>query len=266
MTACRHWHRLIVWTHNGQDNPSATGIGYTRHGETRMRQRGMRKGDVDLILACGTQVDAETWFLRKRDVDRAIESHKQEIQALQRLRNRKVVVRDGRVSTAYPSRPSDQKHTLRRGRRKGLHNGQSDMKKRFKCVVCRKMIPSGWTEAKPNAKTCSWKCSQFWRPFGPEKRRNRNAQSQNKCAVCPRTISPTRKRSNPNAPTCSWNARRFGRISNLRSASGMEVSSKILTKRSGLSSWSGLRRSPCRIQRLPGRMLVKDLMSCSAPF
>ena len=96
---------------------------YSTHAETRMRQRGMREGDADLILAYGTQVDTEAWLLRDRDADRAIESHRREIQRLDRLRNRKVVVRGDHVVTAYPSRPADQKRTLRRGRRKGLHNG-----------------------------------------------------------------------------------------------------------------------------------------------
>ena len=35
----------------------------TRHGATRMRQRGMKKEDVALILAHATQVDNETWML-----------------------------------------------------------------------------------------------------------------------------------------------------------------------------------------------------------
>ena len=70
MTVYRHWYRLIVWTHNGQDNPSATGIGCTRHGETRMRQRGMRKGDADLILAYGPHPACAESKSRRRPVYR----------------------------------------------------------------------------------------------------------------------------------------------------------------------------------------------------
>ncbi len=58
--------------------------------------------------------------MRNRDAAREIETRKREIQALSRLVNRKVVIRNGRVITAYPSNPSDQKRTLRRGRQKGL--------------------------------------------------------------------------------------------------------------------------------------------------
>lgn len=123
MAVYKRWGGLTVHLRERKETPSATSIGCTRHGETRMRQRGMKKGDAELILAYGTQVDAEAWFLRKRDVDRAIESRKQEIQTLERLRNRKVVVRGNRVITAYSSRPADQKRTLRQARQKGLRNG-----------------------------------------------------------------------------------------------------------------------------------------------
>ena len=95
-------------------------ITYTCHAETRMRQRGVRRGDVMLILECGTQIDDETWFMRDRDVRREIERRKREIQALGRLKSKKVVMRGERIVTAYPSQPDDQKRTLRRGRRTGM--------------------------------------------------------------------------------------------------------------------------------------------------
>lgn len=93
---------------------------YSQHARTRMQQRGIRKADIPIILACGTQIDDETYFMRNRDAAREIETRKREIQTLSRLANRKVVIRDGRIITAYPSNPADQKRTLRRGRKKGL--------------------------------------------------------------------------------------------------------------------------------------------------
>ena len=93
---------------------------YTRHAETRMQQRGIRAKDISLIIAMGTQVDDQTWIMRKRDVVREIEILKRGIRVLERLANHKVVMRDGQVVTAYPSRPVDQKRTLRRGRQKGM--------------------------------------------------------------------------------------------------------------------------------------------------
>ena len=93
---------------------------YTQHAETRMQQRGIRRKDIRLILLFGTRIDEETWIMRKKDANREIASRKQEIKVLERLENRKVVISGGHVITAYPSRPVDQKRTLRRGRRKGL--------------------------------------------------------------------------------------------------------------------------------------------------
>ncbi len=75
----------------------------TKHGQSRMQQRGIRKEDVRLVQECGTQVDDDTWLMRKRDAIREIEIRKREIQRLERLRNHKVVIRDERVVTAYPS-------------------------------------------------------------------------------------------------------------------------------------------------------------------
>lgn len=103
-----------------REQPKMNELVPTRHGERRMRQRGMRNGDVQLVLAHATQVDDETWMLRARDAERAIQSFKRAIQSLERLRNSKFVIRDSRIVTAYSSRPSDQKRTLRQGRRKGL--------------------------------------------------------------------------------------------------------------------------------------------------
>ena len=94
-------------------------IAYTRHAETRMQQRGIRNEDITLILAYATQIDDETWLMRERDAKRGIELCKRKIQALERLKSKKLVVRHGSVITAYPSRPDDQRRTLRRGRQRG---------------------------------------------------------------------------------------------------------------------------------------------------
>ncbi|MCY3759829.1 MAG: hypothetical protein OXH50_01140 [Gemmatimonadetes bacterium] len=95
-------------------------IVYTQHAETRMQQRGIRERDVPFIVDLGTQVDDETWILLKRDVAREIDIRKREIQKLERLENCKVVMFDQHLITVYPSRPADQKRTLRRARQKGL--------------------------------------------------------------------------------------------------------------------------------------------------
>jgi len=91
-------------------------IKYSSHASWRIRQRGFRTDEIDLVLACGTHLDRGCVLLRKKDAEREIKRRKQEIEALERLRGTKVVIRDDTVMTCYRSRLSDQKRILRRGR------------------------------------------------------------------------------------------------------------------------------------------------------
>ena len=88
----------------------------TAHAETRMRQRGMRDADLDLILNCATQVAPDAYMLTRKDAAREVARRKREIQQLERLCGSKVVVDGETVLTCYHSRPNDQRRTLRRGR------------------------------------------------------------------------------------------------------------------------------------------------------
>lgn len=83
-----------------------------------MRQRGMRDDDLRLLLATATQVAPDAYILTDADVTREINHRKREIERLERLRNRKVVVDGATVISLYPSRPKDQRRTLRKGRAK----------------------------------------------------------------------------------------------------------------------------------------------------
>ena len=53
-----------------------TDLIYSRHARTRLQQRGMCKVDIPIILAYGTQIDDETYFMRNRDAAREIETRK----------------------------------------------------------------------------------------------------------------------------------------------------------------------------------------------
>ena len=117
----------------------------SRHAETRMRQRGMRLSDLDLILRCGSVIGGDihdVYFLKNKDVQREIDRRngeirrqkrsrspcartgrerktrrlKREIHMLERLRSRKLVVADRTVVTCYRSHQKDQKRMFRRGR------------------------------------------------------------------------------------------------------------------------------------------------------
>jgi hypothetical protein len=91
-------------------------VNLSHHAETRMRQRGLRNSDIDLILQCASEIGDDLYFLSRKDVDREISRRKDEIQALERLRGQKVVVAEETVVTCYKSRRSDQRRFLRKGR------------------------------------------------------------------------------------------------------------------------------------------------------
>lgn len=93
-------------------------ISFCSHARTRMQQRGVRANDIELILSCATQIDENVYLLRRKDANREIERRKQEIQALERLRNQKVVFAGKKLLTTYASSQNDQKRMLRRGRGK----------------------------------------------------------------------------------------------------------------------------------------------------
>ena len=89
---------------------------YSSHARARMQQRGLRERDVELIVDLGTRVSEDAYILRRQDVDREIELRRREIQALSRLRGRKVVVAADMVVTGYHPRPAVRRRDLRRGR------------------------------------------------------------------------------------------------------------------------------------------------------
>jgi len=90
----------------------------SRHAEARMRQRGLRNSDIELILRCASEVGGDVYFLGRRDVEREIRLRKREIQALERLSGQKIVLAGQTIVTCYKSRKSDQRRMFRKGRRR----------------------------------------------------------------------------------------------------------------------------------------------------
>lgn len=76
---------------------------YTVHARERLRQRGRRTQDVNLIVRYGTVVNGGGVVLLRQDVDRAISDLKRCAEALQRLANWKVVLAGDRVVSIYPA-------------------------------------------------------------------------------------------------------------------------------------------------------------------
>ena len=80
---------------------SASLLVFSRHAARRVRQRGLRDRDVELVLDHGTPVAGDGVILLNRDAEREITRRKKEIQALDRLRGCKVVLSDGTIVTCY---------------------------------------------------------------------------------------------------------------------------------------------------------------------
>ena len=93
-----------------------SGLVYSHHAQTRMRQRGLRKRDIKLIVDFGTRIA----MTRTSSVDKTsiVERRRREIQAFTRLRDHKVVVVDDTIVTCYRPHPSVRKRDIRGGREK----------------------------------------------------------------------------------------------------------------------------------------------------
>ena len=115
----------------------------SRHAEARMRQRGMRPCDLELIWRYGSAIgdDHEVYFLKHKDAQREIDRLngeirrqarsqtpparmdreretrrlKREIQMLERLKGRKLVVAGGTVVTCYRSNRRDRERMFQSG-------------------------------------------------------------------------------------------------------------------------------------------------------
>lgn len=88
----------------------------TAHAETRMRQRGLRGADLDLILNCGTQVAPDAYLLTRADTQHEIALLKRKIQCLERLCGGMAIVEGETVVTCYHAHQNEQRRKLRRGR------------------------------------------------------------------------------------------------------------------------------------------------------
>lgn len=87
-----------------------TELALTHHAQARMRQRGFKEEDADLVLRVGTRVADDAFLLTDKDAARAIRKRKQEIQQLERLRGSQVIVEGETLITLY--------HTTMRPRRR----------------------------------------------------------------------------------------------------------------------------------------------------
>ena len=103
----------------------------TQHALHRIRQRGFRESDVDLILDHGTPT-RDGVVLSSRDVGQLVAGYRRAIAALERLSGAAVFLADGHVVSVY--RPNarkvramlrgDRSHRLAPRRSRGLSRGR----------------------------------------------------------------------------------------------------------------------------------------------
>lgn len=86
---------------------------YCAHALTRLRQRGRRLQDVELILRYGTPVKGDGIVLLEDDVARTLRELKARCERIQRLANWKVVMAGETVVTIYPASQRHQKRLAR---------------------------------------------------------------------------------------------------------------------------------------------------------
>lgn len=84
----------------------------TRHAQTRMDQRGLTEADIDLILAFGSEVEGG-FVLRKKDVQAQLQQLRAQIQRIEKLEGKRVVVAKAHLVTAYHASSEDLKRLLR---------------------------------------------------------------------------------------------------------------------------------------------------------
>lgn len=94
----------------------AAGLHLSKHAHARIRQRGYREADVDLVLAYGTECEEAT-VLTDADTARAVEEHKRAIQRLERLRGTAVIVVEDIVASVYRPDRVKLRHLLRTAHR-----------------------------------------------------------------------------------------------------------------------------------------------------
>lgn len=85
----------------------------TRHAELRLRQRGFRPSDMDVLLGIASQVTRDSYVLMEKDVASEIQKLKRMIQDLERLKGCRLVVESGAVVTCYRPSKATQKRMAR---------------------------------------------------------------------------------------------------------------------------------------------------------
>jgi hypothetical protein len=88
----------------------------TQHAKVRMKQRGLRVDDLSLVVDTAEHITPNKLFMTAAAADRAIARRKQEIQQLERLKGKLLVVDGNTIITVYHTVKKQEKSLLRRHR------------------------------------------------------------------------------------------------------------------------------------------------------
>ena len=83
----------------------------SRHGEIRFSQRGVRPADLDLIIEYASEVD-DGLLIMRRDVQRIEADMKKQLDRIQKLEGKYIVIRDDTIVTAFHLRNRQSKTLL----------------------------------------------------------------------------------------------------------------------------------------------------------
>ena len=78
-------------------------VNITRHAAERMRQRGIRESDLDVVLELAEEIRPDVYFLSYKAAHRAIEQLKRQIRKIEKMKGVTMVICNGRVVTTYKS-------------------------------------------------------------------------------------------------------------------------------------------------------------------
>jgi hypothetical protein len=84
----------------------------TNHAAVRMAQRGIMPKDAELIALVGTEVE-DGYFVRDKDIQPIERALKELLQRLRRIAGKRLIVRSGRIVTAYHPTEGTERHILR---------------------------------------------------------------------------------------------------------------------------------------------------------
>lgn len=87
-------------------------LNFTEHALQRMAQRGFLCSEIDMILAIGTEVP-DGYLVTRKDCEQAEKALRQLLAKIIRLKNKRIVVADGSLITAYHASPGKRRKLIR---------------------------------------------------------------------------------------------------------------------------------------------------------